>query len=55
MKQEKFDTGIQLKNMEYIDVPASSKKDFKLSFYAFKESTTAIKVSYFFSLTLFRM
>ena len=44
MKQEKFDTGIQTKFMDYIDVPASSKKDFKLAFYAYKESFTSIKV-----------
>ena len=45
IKQEKFDTGIQMKNMDYIDVPASSKKDYKLSFYAYRESVNSMKVS----------
>jgi hydrocephalus-inducing protein len=44
MRQEKFDTGTQIKSMDYIDVPASSKKDYKLSFYAYKESITSMKV-----------
>ena len=42
---ERFDTGINTKFMDYIDVPASSKKDFKLAFYAYKESFTTMKVS----------
>ena len=46
IKQEKFDTGINTKFMDYIDVPASSKKDFKLAFYAYKESFTTMKVCY---------
>jgi len=44
MRQEKFDAGIQMKYMDYIDVPASSKKDYKLAFYAYKESVTSMKV-----------
>ena len=44
VKQEKFDTGINTKFMDYIDVPASSKKDFKLAFFAYKESFTTMKV-----------
>lgn len=44
IKQEKFDTGIQMKHMDYIDVPASSKKDYKLSFYAYRESVNSMKV-----------
>ena len=44
IKMEKFDSGVQTKFMDYIDVPASSKKDFKLAFYAYKESFTAMKV-----------
>jgi hydrocephalus-inducing protein len=44
MRQEKFDTGTQMKAMDYIDVPASNKKDYKLSFYAYKESLTSMKV-----------
>lgn len=44
IKQEKFDTGIQMKYMDYIDVPASSKKDYKLSFYAYRESANSMKV-----------
>ncbi|XP_052816168.1 hydrocephalus-inducing protein homolog isoform X2 [Mya arenaria] len=46
MRQEKFDTGIQIKNMDYIDVPASSKKDYKLSFYAYKEFVTSMKITF---------
>ncbi|XP_053402100.1 hydrocephalus-inducing protein homolog isoform X11 [Mercenaria mercenaria] len=46
MRQEKFDTGTQIKSMDYIDVPASSKKDYKLSFYAYKESITSMKVTF---------
>ena len=45
MKMEKFDSGVNMKFMDYIDVPASNKKDFKLAFYAYKESFTTMKVS----------
>ncbi|KAL3860158.1 hypothetical protein ACJMK2_010318 [Sinanodonta woodiana] len=51
IRQEKFDTGITVKNMEYIDVPASSEKEFKLTFYAHRESQTLMKVTFTNELT----
>ena len=52
IKMEKFDSGVNTKYMDYIDVPASSKKDFKLSFYAYKESFTTMKVSSRFCISI---
>ncbi|XP_069113582.1 hydrocephalus-inducing protein homolog isoform X2 [Argopecten irradians] len=46
IKAEKLDTGTSVKGMEYIDVPASGKKDYKLTFYAHKEGTTMLKVTF---------
>ena len=44
LRPEKLDPGTTVKGMEYIDVPANSKKDYKLSFYAYKEGQTVVKV-----------
>lgn len=44
IKPEKMDLGTTVKGMEYIDVPANSKKDYKLGFYAYREGTIVLKV-----------
>ncbi|GFS07093.1 hydrocephalus-inducing protein-like [Elysia marginata] len=46
LRPEKLDPGTTVKGMEYIDVPANSKKDYKLSFYAYKEGQTVVKVTF---------
>ncbi|KAK6174452.1 hypothetical protein SNE40_017727 [Patella caerulea] len=44
LKSDKLDAGTTVKGIEYIDIPASSKKDYKQTFYAYKEGVSAIKV-----------
>ncbi|ESO91099.1 hypothetical protein LOTGIDRAFT_122343, partial [Lottia gigantea] len=44
LKVDKLDAGTTVKGIEYIDVPASSKKDYKQTFYAYKEGVSAVKV-----------
>ena len=44
IKPDKLDPGTTVKGMEYIDVPANSKKDYKLNFYAYREGTFFLKV-----------
>lgn len=43
--RDKVDPGTTVKGAEYIDLPAKSKKDYKLSFFAYKEGQTFVKVS----------
>ena len=45
IKPEKLDAGTTLKGLDYIDVPGSSKRDYKLNFFAHKEGTFGAKVS----------
>lgn len=44
IKPEKLEASTTVKGMEYIDVPASGKKDYKLLFFAHKEGVTIMKV-----------
>ncbi|XP_059164892.1 hydrocephalus-inducing protein homolog isoform X11 [Physella acuta] len=46
IKPEKLDAGITVKGVEYVDVPANGKKDYKLYFYAYKEGQTILKVTF---------
>ncbi|XP_046359897.2 hydrocephalus-inducing protein homolog isoform X3 [Haliotis rufescens] len=46
IKPDRLDPGTTVKGMEYMDVPANSKKDYKLAFYAFREGTTTLKVTF---------
>lgn len=45
IKPDKLDAGTTLKGLDYIDVPGSVKRDYKLNFYAHKEGTFGAKVS----------
>ena len=44
VRPEKLDQSVSLHGMDYIDVPALGKKDYKLHFYSFKECTIIAKV-----------
>ena len=50
VKPDKLDPGTTVKGMEYIDVPANSKKDYKLNFYAYREGTFFLKVELSFQI-----
>ena len=43
-KPEKLDRSVLLDGMDYIDVPALSKREYKLKFYSFKECSISAKV-----------
>ncbi|KAK7505819.1 hypothetical protein BaRGS_00003090 [Batillaria attramentaria] len=47
IKPDKLDPGTTVKGMEYIDVPANNKKDYKLNFYAYREGTFILKVIFY--------
>lgn len=42
--KEKLDPSMTVKGVEYIDVPANGKKDYKLAFFAYREGITPVKV-----------
>jgi len=44
VKPEKQDRSVTLNGLDYIDVPALSKKDYKLNFYTYKEGSFNAKV-----------
>ena len=44
VRPERLDQSVSLHGMDYIDVPALGKKDYKLNFYSFKECTITAKV-----------
>ena len=48
VKSDKLEPGTVVKGMEFVDVPASGKKDYKLTFYAYKEGMTTLKVRFFY-------
>lgn len=45
IKPDKLDAGTTLKGLDYIDVPGSVKRDYKLNFFAHKEGTFGAKVT----------
>lgn len=45
LKPEKPDLSVTLKGLDYIDVLSSSKKDYKLNFFSYKEGLYTAKVS----------
>lgn len=45
LKPEKPDMSVTLKGLDYIDVLSSSKKDYKLNFFSYKEGLYTAKVS----------
>jgi len=47
MKPDKLDPATKLTGLDYVDVPSNSSVDYKLSFYAFKETQYQIKVAVF--------
>ncbi|XP_039618305.1 hydrocephalus-inducing protein-like [Polypterus senegalus] len=44
MKPEKIDITTELKGLDYVDVPASAKRDYKLTFFSYKEGAVQAKV-----------
>uniref|UniRef100_A0A8C4S4T7 HYDIN axonemal central pair apparatus protein n=1 Tax=Erpetoichthys calabaricus TaxID=27687 RepID=A0A8C4S4T7_ERPCA len=44
MKPEKIDITTELKGLDYVDVPASAKRDYKLTFFSYKEGVVQAKV-----------
>lgn len=44
IKPEKLDSTTMLKGLDYMDVPASSRKDYKLTFFSYKEGVFSAKV-----------
>ncbi|XP_055993028.1 hydrocephalus-inducing protein homolog [Sorex fumeus] len=44
LKPEKADLSVTLKGLDYIDVQAGAKKDYKLNFYSYKEGLYSAKV-----------
>ncbi|XP_072492710.1 hydrocephalus-inducing protein homolog isoform X2 [Notamacropus eugenii] len=44
IKPEKQDLSVTIKGLDYIDVLAGSKKDYKLNFFSFKEGLFSVKV-----------
>ncbi len=44
IRPEKLDAGTQVKGLDYIDVPGNAKRDYKLTFYAYKEGISQLKV-----------
>lgn len=44
IKPDKLDSGTTLKGLDYIDLPGSIKRDYKLQFYAHKEGTFGAKI-----------
>lgn len=44
-KSDKPDPTVSVKGLEYIDVPALAKRDYKLSFYTYREGQYHTKVS----------
>uniref|UniRef100_A0A4X2JPP9 HYDIN axonemal central pair apparatus protein n=1 Tax=Vombatus ursinus TaxID=29139 RepID=A0A4X2JPP9_VOMUR len=46
IKPEKLDLSVTIKGLDYIDVLAGSKKDYKLNFFSFKEGIFSVKVTF---------
>ena len=45
IRPEKLDSSVTLELLDYIDVPALSKRDYKVKFYSFKECSIFFKVT----------
>ena len=46
VRPERLDRTVKLTGLEYIDVPALGKKDYRLKFYAHKEGSFVAKVTF---------
>lgn len=46
LKPEKPDPGTTFKGLDYIDIPSSGKKDYKINFFAHREGTFSVKVTF---------
>lgn len=44
IKPEKLDPATKLTGLDYVDVPGNSPVDYKLNFYAYKETQYQLKV-----------
>lgn len=45
IKPDKQDRSITLNGLDYIDVPALGRKDYRLNFYTYKEGSFSAKVN----------
>jgi len=55
MKPDKLDPATKLTGLDYVDVPGNSSVDYKLNFYAFKETQYQLKVSLYTMSVLFSL
>ncbi|KAL8620396.1 hypothetical protein ACOMHN_058730 [Nucella lapillus] len=46
VKSEKVDSGLKITNMDFIDIPASGKKNYKFNIYAYREGVLNLKVTF---------
>ncbi|XP_067853715.1 hydrocephalus-inducing protein homolog [Heptranchias perlo] len=46
IKPERLETTTTLKGLDYIDVPGSSRRDYRLNFFTYKESFISVKVTF---------
>lgn len=45
IKPERIESTTTLKGLDYVDVPGSSKRDYRLNFFSYKEVNISVKVS----------
>lgn len=45
VKPERLDAATSIKGLDYLEVPSSAKRDYKLNFHSHKEGTFTAKVS----------
>jgi len=45
IKPDKLDAATKITGLDYVDVPGNSSVDYKLNFYAFKETQYQLKVA----------
>ena len=52
IKPEKLDPATKLTGLDYVDVPGNSPVDYKLNFYAYKETQYQLKVCTLYTKTV---
>ena len=45
IRPEKLDRSVSLHGLDYLDVPAMSRRDYRLNFFSFKEGSVFAKVA----------
>ncbi|KAG8437289.1 hypothetical protein GDO86_008117 [Hymenochirus boettgeri] len=46
VKPDRLDSATSVKGLDYVEVPAASKRDYKLSFHSYKEGTFSVKITF---------